>query len=292
MKKHFVIFFALIFALIFVSAADSFLASAETNTSLDSEKDKMRWLEVNYPPNGTGIVQVIDPDRNLDSEAIDYFDIKVWSDSDQAGIDLTVTETGKSTGIFEGTVFFMQFHSTSTAVRVAEGDTVTAEYENNTPPSSSPLLSDTQTTTAHDDNRNITATTFIGFSPYDLCNDYSYYGGYQCRQPTIKIVDAFGNTLNSVSVGQQIQVSTGLANGQNKEQPFVNFVQIQDMDGIVVSLEWLAGSLSAGQSFSPSQSWIPSEAGTYTATAFVWESVDNPTPLFHPVSTTITVLTK
>jgi hypothetical protein len=32
------------------------------------------------------------------------------------------------------------------------------------------------------------------------------------------------------------------------------------------------GSLSSGQSFSPALSWIPSEAGAYTATAFVWES--------------------
>ena len=288
MKRYLVIFFALLFAVIFVPETNSFLAFAETNISLDSEKDKIRWLEVNYPPNGTGIVQVIDPDMNLDSEAVDYFDIEVWSDSDQAGIDLTVTETGKSTGIFEGTVFFAQFHSTSSAVRVAEGDTVTAEYENNTPSSS---LSYPHTATVHD-NQNITATTFIGFSPYDLCNDYSHYNDRQCRQSTIKIVDAFGNTLNSVSVGQQIQVSTDLTNGQNKEQPFVSFVQIQDSDGIIVSLEWLIGSLSAGQSFSPILPWIPSENGTYTATAFIWESLENPTPLFQPVSTTITVLTK
>jgi len=45
----------------------------------------------------------------------------------------------------------------------------------------------------------------------------------------------------------------------------------------------------SGQSFSPALSWIPTQAGTYTATAFVWESVDNPTALSPPVSTTVTV---
>jgi hypothetical protein len=47
--------------------------------------------------------------------------------------------------------------------------------------------------------------------------------------------------------------------------------------------------LSSGQSFSSALSWIPTESGSYTATAFVWESVDNPTALSPPVSTTITV---
>jgi small subunit ribosomal protein S12 len=35
-----------------------------------------------------------------------------------------------------------------------------------------------------------------------------------------------------------------------------------------------------------------SEAGTYTATAFVWESVDNPTALSPPVSTTVNQLVR
>ena len=58
---------------------------------------------------------------------------------------------------------------------------------------------------------------------------------------------------------------------------------------VLVSLAWITGSLSAGQSFSPALSWIPTQAGTYIATAFVWESVDNPTALSPPVSITVTV---
>jgi len=67
-------------------------------------------------------------------------------------------------------------------------------------------------------------------------------------------------------------------------------VQIQDGNGITVSLSWITGSLSAGQSFSPSVSWIPKEPGTYTATAFHWISIDNPTAISPPVSTRITVI--
>jgi hypothetical protein len=41
-----------------------------------------------------------------------------------------ITETNEATGIFEGTVFFtVNNESSGHRLRVAEGDTVTAEYE-------------------------------------------------------------------------------------------------------------------------------------------------------------------
>jgi len=105
----------------------------------------------------------------------------------------------------------------------------------------------------------------------------------------LRVVDALGNSLTTVSVDQQVQLTADLANGQDRDQAFAYLVQIQDGNGVTVSLAWITGSLSAGQSFSPALSWIPTEAGTYTATAFVWESVDNPTALSPPVSTTVIV---
>ena len=96
---------------------------------------KTQWLEASYPSTGTGVVRVIDPDMNWNPEAVDNFDVDVWSDSDAGGIDLTVTETNKATGIFEGTVFFStEDESSGHRLRVAEGDTITAEYEDNTLP--------------------------------------------------------------------------------------------------------------------------------------------------------------
>ena len=230
-----------------------------------------QWLEASYPASGTGVVRIIDPDMNWNPEAVDNFDIDVWSDSDAGGIDLTVTETNEATGIFEGTVFFtVSNESSGHRLRVAEGDTVTADYEDNT-------LPDPYTTA---DELNITATTLIGTVVPPL---------ERAPAANLRTVDAFGNSLDTVSVDQQVQISADLANGQDREQAFAYLVQIQDENGVTVSLAWITGSLSAGQSFSPALSWIPSEAGTYTATAFVWESVDNPTALSPPVSTTVNV---
>ena len=232
---------------------------------------EVQWLEASYPASGTGVVRVIDPDMNLDPEAVDNFKVDAWSDSDAGGINLTVTETNEATGIFEGTVFFtVSNESSGHRLRVAEGDTVTAEYEDNT-------LPDPYTTA---DELDITATSLIGTVVPPL---------ERAPAANLRTVDAFGNSLDTVSVDQQVQISADLANGQDREQSFAYLVQIQDGNGVTVSLAWITGSLSAGQSFSPALSWIPTQAGTYTATAFVWESVDNPTALSPPVSTTVTV---
>ena len=264
-------------------------ASAENSKSSEIEIDslhtgdlnigKTSWSEAHYPPNGMGIVQVVDPDMNLDPKTVDSFDVDVWSDSDASGIDLTLTETGKSTGIFEGTVFFAMFHSTSTTVRVAEGDTVIAEYEDYT-------LPDPYTTA---DKLDITATTYIGYSPYNPCNDYAHYNDRQCRQPSLRTVDAFGNSLEIISVDQPMSIIADLTNGQNREQTFAYLVQIQNNENVVVYLKWITGTLSSGQSFSPALSWIPTEVGTYAVTAFVWDSVDSASPLSRPSSTSIDV---
>jgi hypothetical protein len=232
---------------------------------------EVQWLEASYPASGTGVVRVIDADMNLNPEAIDNFTVDAWSDSDAGGIDLTVTETNEATGIFEGTVFFTTANDSSGhRLRVSEGDTVTAEYEDNT-------LPDPYTTA---DELDITATSLIGTIVPPL---------ERAPAANLRTVDAFGNSLNAVSVDQQVQLTADLANGQDREQSFAYLVQVQDGDGVTVSLAWITGSLSSGQSFSPALSWIPTESGSYTATAFVWESVDNPTALSPPVSTTITV---
>lgn len=232
---------------------------------------EVAWLEASYPASGTGVVRIIDPDVNLNPEAVDNFNVDVWSDSDAGGIDLTVTETNEATGIFEGTVFFTTTdESSGHRLRVAEGDTVTAEYRDET-------LPDPYTTA---DELDITGTAFIGTVVPPL---------ERAPASNARVVDAFGNTLDEVSLDQQVQITADLTNGQDREQPFAYLVQIQDENGVTVSLAWITGSLSAGQSFSPALSWIPTSSGTYTATVFVWESVDNPTALSPPVSVDIDV---
>ena len=231
----------------------------------------VQWLEASYPASGTGILRIIDPDMNLNPEAVDNLEVNVASHTDASGITLTTTETNEATGIFEGTVFFTTTGGSSGhRLRVSEGDTVTADYADGT----LPLPYTTN------DSVSITSTTIIGTIVPPL---------ERAPATNLRIVDTFGNSIDAVSVDQQVQITADLSSGQDKDQDFAYLIQIQNSDGVTVSLSWIAGALSSGQSFSPSGSWTPTSAGTYTVTAFVWESIDNPTALSPSLSIDISV---
>ena len=103
------------------------------------------------------------------------------------------------------------------------------------------------------------------------------------------VVDNFGNPLSPVPVGQQVQITADLTSGQGRNQDFAYIVQIQDEDGVTTHLSWITGSLGAGKTFRPAQSWMPDTAGTYTVTIFVWESFANPVALSPHHSMTVDV---
>ena len=231
----------------------------------------VQWLEASYPASATGVLRVIDPDMNLNPEAVDNFDVNVASNTDASGITLTVTETNEATGIFEGTIFFTTTGGSSGhRLRVSEGDTVTADYSDVTLPS--------PYTTG--DSEGITSTTIIGTIVPPL---------ERAPATSLRIVNTFGSSIDAVSIDQQVQITADLSNGQDRDQDFAYLIQIQNSEGVTVSLSWIAGSLSPGQSFSPSASWTPTSVGTYTVTAFVWESIDNPTALSPPLTIDVSV---
>jgi hypothetical protein len=221
---------------------------------------------------GSSVLTVVDADENVNDEIIDTFTVDVYSDSDNGGFKLTMTETDENTGVFEGTVFFTTDAATSGSnIRVSEGDTVTAEYTDET-------LPEPYTTS---DDLTIASTTTVGtaFPPLE-----------RAPAANARVVDAFGSSVAEVTVDQQVQIAADVSNGQSKDQAFAYLVQVQDGDGVTVSLAWITGSLTAGQSMSPALSWTPDAAGSYTATVFVWESVDNPTALSPTVSVSIDVV--
>lgn len=233
---------------------------------------EVQWLEASYPITGTGLIRVIDPDMNLNPETVDNFVIDVWSDSDAGGIDLTVTETGEMTGVFEGMVFFSTTkESSGSRLLVGQGDTVTAEYEDNTLPQPYTIA----------DDLDVTATAFIGtiISPLE-----------RISMNECKTVDNFGSQLSNVIVDQQIQIECNLVNNQDKGQQFVYLIQIKNSnDDVTVSLSWITGTLLPGQMLSPSLSWNSQISGMYDATMFVWESLEDPIPLANPVPLTLNV---
>jgi hypothetical protein len=225
----------------------------------------VRWLQSSFPVNGQGIVQITDSDMSLNPDAVNKFETNVWSDSDTGGIKLAMTETGPGTGVFQGTTYFTtDSPSSGSILHVASGDTVTAEYTDTTLPlPHSPS-----------DQLRLIATTVAGTSLPPL---------EQVLARNVKVLDSSGNSLNKVSVNQQIQIVSDITNQENKNQPFAYLVQIQDNNGITISLSWITGSMIPKQTLNLGQSWIPISSGRYTAQIFIWESITNPNALSTPL---------
>lgn len=230
----------------------------------------IKWLEPNYPIDGQAVLQITDQDMNLNPEAVDKFDTNVWSDSDSGGIKLTMTETGPNTGIFQGTVYLTtDLSSSGNRLHVSPGDTVTGEYIDTTLP------------LPHSPSEQMRlVTTTIAGSALPL---------EQTTSSNARILDSTGKQLSTVNVNQQIQIASDVTNQQDKDQPFAYLVQIQDSNGITVSLSWITGSMVPHQTMNLGQSWMPSNPGRYTAQVFVWQSITNPNALSTPSSLSIQV---
>jgi len=93
-----------------------------------------------------------------------------------------------------------------------------------------------------------------------------------------------------LTVGNQIMITADVSNNQSIQQPFAYLTQVKNEHQIVISLSWLTGSLSPGQSLSPAQSWTSAETGLYTIEIFVWKGIDNPEALSPPLSMTVRVI--
>jgi YVTN family beta-propeller protein len=233
---------------------------------------KVNWLKPIYQATDHGVCQIVDPDMNLNPLAVDRFYTNAWSISDSGGIKLIMNETGKSTGIYQGFVFFTNATSSGNRLHVVPGDTVTCEYKDRTLPS--------PYTPA--DQLRLTATTLIASNIPPL---------ERVSASNPRIVDSFGNQITgAVNTGQQIQFTANLTNNQNIDQPFAYLVQIKDQNGVTVSLSWIAGTLTANQQLNPAQAWTPSASGTYTAQIFVLQSISNPVQLSKPLAIVFVVV--
>lgn len=93
----------------------------------------------------------------------------------------------------------------------------------------------------------------------------------------------------TVPANKQVQIAADVTSGLDRDQPFAYIVQIVDQNDVVVQLSWLTGTLTAGQSLNPSQSWTPTVPGNYTAQIFVWSGINNPDALSAPLAMKITV---
>lgn len=233
---------------------------------------EIKWEEASTPINKTATVQVVDPDMNRIPNSKDTVSAFVFSDSYPEGLTLTLYETSLNSGIFEKAIVLHNKRSAPNILYTHDGDTITARYVDATLPQP---YKPTEKIVKN-------ATAFAGSTGPPL---------ERAPASSLRIQSLHNDMIKTpIQVNQQIQLVADLENQMKYEQKFAYLVQVQDENGITVSLSWLTGLLVPSQSFSPSQSWIPQNPGKYVATVFVWESVENPTALSPPLSMDIIVI--
>jgi len=88
------------------------------------EFDKERYL-----PGENAIVTVTDPAANIVDDALDFVIVKIVSDSDPGGIDVTLREISDDSGIFQSLIILtLTDESSGQRLRAAIGDDIMAHY--------------------------------------------------------------------------------------------------------------------------------------------------------------------
>ena len=217
-----------------------------------------------YLANQSSTIRIIDPDLNLNPEALDQIPVQITSDSDEAGILASAVESREDSGEFLVTIEFTQ-NSASSGNRLfaIPGDTIYAKYEDHTLPEPFSISDHQQITTVTNLESSIPSTRLID-------------------NKEVFISDSSGNPLTSYSSKNQIQIVGEISNEQSYIQPFAYFFQIKDSKGTVVSISWITGEISPNQILDVSQSWRPTSSDDYTIETFVWKSIVDPTPLSPP----------
>ena len=230
-----------------------------------------KFSESNFLADKSAVIQVTDPDLNLNPEALDHIPIDVFSDSDVAGINVDAVETSESSGIFIATISFSQnLPSSGSRLLALPGDEIIAKYHDHTLPS--PYSTS--------DNIEIIAYAKVSSSISNLD---------RVTNSDIRLSDGTGKQINSFHIGNQIQIVGSITNEQNFNQNFIYLIQVKDNFSSVVSISWISGELSSLQNLDVSQSWVPKKNGTYFIESFVWDSLENQIPLSAPSTYSITV---
>jgi hypothetical protein len=214
-------------------------------------------------------VTISDPDANRDSDIADSLtDIRVRSDSDQVGEELSAIETGRDTGVFR-----LSFGTTggtaSGSISVNQGDDITVVYTDEFP---------------------------ADFEEEEEDKDFDFVipvgGGTTDTTTTVtppEPQDVTGETLDEISAGQQVVLTTNVVNNNAGSQPFVALIEVRDSSGITVYLAWQTGLLPANGQAQVGLSWTAENPGDYTVRTFVISDLASPDVLSKIAETDITV---
>jgi hypothetical protein len=222
-----------------------------------------------YNVNDRVTITISDPDQNQDPDIADSLtDIRVTSDSDRVGEELSAIETGRDTGVFR-----LSFGTTSGtaggAITVKTGDDVTIRYTDEFPADFA----------EEEEDKDFEFVIHIGAA--------GAVGTTTVTPPRLQ--DVSGRDIDEVSRGQQVILATDVINNEASATPFVALIEVRDDTNVTVFLAWQTGTLQANARTNVGLSWTPEISGDYTVRTFVISDLESPDILSEVSTTEITV---
>jgi hypothetical protein len=234
----------------------------------------MNATSASIAPGETITLVIADADANSDGEALDSIRIRITSDSDAVGFDLSAQETGVNTGVFK-----LNIPTTSTvssgSITVKKGDSVSMKYTDTYPADYSDRVKQ-----VNNPSKDFIAKVVVG----------SVSAGTGSTSPSKPMLKDFnGAEVKEVTVGSQVVLSTTIKNNNDAELPYVAIVEVRDSDKVTVFLSWQTGKLPASSETGVGIAWTPEAAGTYSVRTFVLSDLGSPQVLSPVAESTVTV---
>ena len=127
------------------------------------------------------------------------------------------------------------------------------------------------------------------FFIFALIGINSAYGYGEVSATNFRIVNSLGEDIKSPVVDQQLNLQMSLQNISGADTDWAYIVQIADVNGAIVDLNYATGSLVNNQTLTAALSWTPHASGTYKIEAFIWDNLREIDPLAPMTTSTITV---
>ncbi len=237
---------------------------------------KLEFDQAGYRYNDTATLTLVDPETNKDPNVIESLEIPVTSDTNPAGLRITLTETEPNSGMFVGEVRFVEKEIGGSALLVRIGDTVKAKFVDETPaPEDIPGYVPGTSMRAVE----VVATARIGLAMGELPLEVS----------PPEFLDLEGKPIGKITVGIPVLISSNITNKATFNIDMLYIVQIKDAEGRVVNLNFVEGTVPAKKSYLFSIAWTPEKEGVYKVEVYTWRSWVEPVALSKVVTASMIV---
>ncbi|RJX15365.1 hypothetical protein CW703_06435 [Candidatus Bathyarchaeota archaeon] len=237
---------------------------------------KLEFDQAGYRYNDTATLTLIDPETNKDPNVIESLEIPITSDTNPAGLRITLTETEPNSGVFVGEVRFVEKEIGGSALLVRIGDTVKAKFVDETPaPEDVPGYVPGTPIKAVE----VVATARIGLAMGEL--------PFEVSPP--EFLDLEGKPIGKITVGIPVLISSNITNKATFNIDMLYIVQIKDAEGRVVNLNFVEGTVPAKKSYLLSIAWTPEKEGVYKVEVYTWRSWVEPVALSKVVTASMIV---